>query len=44
MPNFALRAAVPEHRWFPTDEDLRATAYEKLLPPLVAKVRQEVFA
>jgi type III restriction enzyme len=35
---------IPEHRWFPADEALRETAYEKLLPPLVAKVRQEVFA
>lgn len=35
---------VPEQRWFPADEALRSTAYEKLLPPLVAKVRNEVFA
>ncbi len=35
---------MPEHRWFPADETLRATAYEKLLPPLVAHVRREVFA
>ena len=35
---------VPEHRWFPADETLRGTAYEKLLPPLVAHVRREVFA
>jgi len=28
----------------PADETMRATAYEKLLPPLVAKVRKEVFA
>lgn len=35
---------VPEHRWFPADETLRATAYEKLLPPLVANIRREVFA
>ncbi len=35
---------VPDHRWFPADETLRATAYEKLLPPLVANVRREVFA
>lgn len=35
---------MPAHRWFPADEDLRATAYEKLLPPLVAKVRAEVHA
>jgi len=33
---------VPEHRWFPAAEELRATAYEKLLPPLVAKIRDEV--
>ncbi len=35
---------VPVQRWFPADEALRSTAYEKLLPPLVAKVRDEVFA
>lgn len=35
---------IPEQRWFPADETLRATAYEKLLPPLVAKIRKEVFA
>lgn len=32
----------PQQRWFPADEDLRSTAYEKLLPPLVAKVREAV--
>jgi type III restriction enzyme len=35
---------LPEQRWFPADEALRATAYEKLLPPLVAKIREEVCA
>ena len=35
---------IPEQRWFPADETLRATAYEKLLPPLVANIRREVFA
>lgn len=35
---------VPEQRWFPADETMRATAYDKLLPPLVAKVRKEVHA
>jgi type III restriction enzyme len=40
-PHALLR---PEHRWFPADEALRDVAYEKLLPPLVAKIRQEVFA
>ena len=32
----------PELRWFPADESLREKGYEKLLPPLVAKLRQEV--
>jgi type III restriction enzyme len=32
----------PDLRWFPAAEELRSTAYEKLLPPLVAKVRDEV--
>jgi type III restriction enzyme len=35
---------VPEQRWFPAAEEMRSTAYEKLLPPLVAKVRKEVHA
>lgn len=33
---------VPEQRWFPAAEELRGTAYEKLLPPLVVKIRIEV--
>jgi type III restriction enzyme len=32
----------PEHRWFPADEDLRESAYDKLVPPLVNKIRREV--
>lgn len=32
----------PEQRWFPAAENLRDTAYEKLLPPLVAKIRAAV--
>lgn len=32
----------PEMRWFPAAEELRSTAYEKLLPPLVARIREEV--
>ena len=35
---------IPEQRWFPAAEALRDTAYEKLLPALVAKVRKEVHA
>lgn len=36
--------AIPKsnQRWFPAAEVLRSTAYEKLLPPLVAKIRDEV--
>lgn len=32
----------PEVRWFPTVETLRETRPEKLMPPLVAKLRREV--
>ncbi len=32
----------PEHRWFPADEDLRDTSYDKLVPPFVNKIRREV--
>jgi type III restriction enzyme len=32
----------PEHRWFPADEDLRDSSYDKLVPPLVNKIRREV--
>lgn len=35
---------LPNQRWFPADEALRASAYEKLLPPLVAKIRTEIQA
>ena len=42
FPTSPYAPLVPEHRWFPADEALRSTAYEKLLPPLVAKVRQEI--
>lgn len=44
FPSSPYAPLIPEQRWFPADEALRSTAYEKLLPPLVAKVRQEVFA
>ena len=44
FPTSPYAPLIPEHRWIPADESLRSTAYDKLLPPLVAKVRQEVFA
>ena len=44
FPTSPYAPLIPEQRWFPADETLRSTAYEKLLPPLVAKIREEVFA
>jgi type III restriction enzyme len=43
FPTSPYAPLLPEQRWFPADETLRSTAYEKLLPPLVAKIRQEVY-
>ena len=34
----------PAIRWFPADEALRTTSFEKLLPPLVPSLRKEVQA
>ena len=44
FPRSPYAPLIPSQRWFPADETLRSTAYEKLLPPLVAKVREEVYA
>ncbi len=44
FPKSPYAVLNPETRWFPADEALRDTAYEKLLPPLVAKIREEVKA
>jgi hypothetical protein len=44
FPSSPFEELHPDHRWFPADETLRDSAYEKLLPPLVAKVRTEVHA
>ena len=32
----------PDIRWFPADEALRETSFEKLLPPLVPELRKQV--
>ncbi len=42
FPQSPYASLVADERWFPAAEELRETAYEKLLPPLVAKIRQEV--
>ncbi len=44
FPSSPYDPLLAEHRWFPADEAMRETSYEKLLPPLVAKIRQEVQA
>ncbi|MFC1632920.1 DEAD/DEAH box helicase family protein [Patescibacteria group bacterium] len=42
FPKDKFAIADPGVRWFPADEDLRDKGYEKLLPPLVAEIRNEV--
>lgn len=44
FPKSPYAELLPDQRWFPAAEELRSTAYEKLLPPLVAKIREEVKA
>ena len=44
FPRSPYEVLTPDLRWFPAAEELRSTAYEKLLPPLVAKIREEVKA
>ena len=44
FPSSPYAELLPEQRWFPAAEDLRSTAYEKLMPPLVAAIRREVKA
>lgn len=42
FPRSPYQILSPDVRWFPAAEEMRATAYEKLLPPLVANIRREV--
>ena len=44
FPRSPYAEFVPEQRWFPAADELRSTAYEKLLPPPVANIRAEVVA
>jgi len=41
FPTSPYEILNPEHRWFPADEDLRDSAYDKLVPPFVNKIRRE---
>ena len=42
FPTSPYEELKPEFRWFPADEALRESSYEKLLPPLVHKIRKVV--
>ena len=42
FPSSPYDPLIPDNRWFQADEELRDTAYEKLIPTLVSKVRKEI--
>jgi type III restriction enzyme len=42
FPKSPHETLEPEIRWFPADEALRETSYEKLLPPLVHQLRKRI--
>lgn len=42
FPESPYQILNPDYRWFPADEALRESSYEKLLPPLVHQIRKEV--
>jgi type III restriction enzyme len=44
FPKSPYDVLSPDVRWFPAAEELRASAYEKLIPPLVANIRSEIAA
>jgi len=44
FPKSPYEILDPSIRWFPADEALREEGYQKLLPPLVDKIRKEVKA
>lgn len=39
FPESPYAPLIPSRRWFAADETLRSTSYDKLLPPLVAMIR-----
>lgn len=43
FPTNPYEILKPEIRWFPADESLREKDYERLLPPLVPKIRKLVY-
>jgi type III restriction enzyme len=42
FPSSPYAILNPDIRWFPADEALRDSSYEKLMPPMVHKLRQAV--
>lgn len=44
FPESPFSILDPTVRWFPADETLRETSFEKLLPPLVPELRKQVKA
>ncbi|TVQ79821.1 MAG: type III restriction endonuclease subunit R [Bradymonadales bacterium] len=42
FPESPYAVLDPSIRWFPADEALRTTSFEKLLPPLVPELRKQV--
>lgn len=42
FPKSPYEILSPDIRWFPADEALREKGMEKLMPPLVAKIREKV--
>ena len=42
FPDSPYTILDPALRWFPADESLRETSFEKLLPPLVPQLRKQV--
>ena len=42
FPSSPHEILKPEVRWFPADETLRDTSYDKLMPPLVPELRKKV--
>ena len=42
FPESPYEIVDPNLRWFPADEALRETSFEKLLPPLVPQLRKKV--
>lgn len=42
FPDSPHAVLAPEIRWFPADEALRETSFEKLMPPLMPELRRQV--